>query len=530
MEELYRSFSYRIQATVSEKFSFFSFLGDRFEYLRNIKNEEELQIRIVDLYMAELSSFDKRYVTSVAYTSSSEASGTYNVYSGNGWISSDAIPVEISGDLRRIALIPDKYDSGKVWIRTPMLPVNPEEQVVILFQFDILSFYKNEIEQSQLNNDSNYQLKWYYDLTGDISSLVDRDYRYSPIRIIREMLTSSQKPWLIEIPLQVIIFSEEENKMFKLSYNNDRPPRDVQQTPRVYVDVLSEGKSLIKARELDLTIQWLMSLLLLVGIGIAYIVMLSQINHLRKMRKREKEFVATVTHELRTPLTVINAAADNIKKGILSPERIKQYGQMITDQSMRLASMIEGILLFSRLEGKAEKTPQTQKVFFSEIYNHLSLFSRSLEKELNKAIKIDFSSLPAEAQSDRETIEMILTNLISNSAKHAYDFERKGEIRVNGHIQLPHTLIFTVEDDGTGIAKAEKKHIYEPFYRGEKSLKEQIKGSGLGLFLSLRKARLMGGSLRVNSPYERADGRMRNGCRFTLEIPYESIQTEHIHV
>ncbi len=525
LTELYRNFSYRIQAAISEQFSFFPFLGDRFEYFRDLSSEEDLQERVVYLFEAGISTFDKRYMTSISYSFTTEHSSTYNVYTEDGWETSELVPEEMADDPRRISLIPDKFDRGKVWISTPLPPIDKADKNAIFFQFDILSFYQNEIEQSQLNSESNYQLKWHYDLTGEVTSLVDTDYHYSPFRIIGEALTSTQKPWLIEIPLQVIIFNEDENKMFKLKFNRDKPPQETLPIPTVYVDVLSGGKSLIKEREVVLTIQWLMSLLLIIGIGIAYIVILAQINHLRRMRQREKEFVATVTHELRTPLTVINAAADNIKNGILSPDRIKQYGGLITDQSTRLASMIEGILLFSRLEGKAERAPQTQKIIFSEINDNLIIFSHSLEKEMNKIIKIDFRSLPDEALSDRETLEMILTNLISNSAKHAYNLETKGEIRVTGHVQLPHTLLFTVEDDGSGIDKIDRKHIYDPFYRGKKSLKEQIKGSGLGLYLSMRKARLLGGSLKLTSPYERVDGRLKKGCRFTLKIPYYSINS-----
>lgn len=522
LTELYRSFSYRIQAAISEKFSFFPFLGDRFEYFGGMENEEELQDRIAFLYNTGISTFDTRYLTSMAYSLSNGNSRTFNLLTESGWEVTTASE-EMLGDPRRIALIPDRFDPGKVWISTPLPPIDDSEKNTILFQFDILSFYQNEIEKSQLNSESHYQLEWHYDLTGEVTSLVDTDYEYSPFRIIREALTSTQKPWLIEIPLQVIIFNEEENKMFKLMYNKEKPDRDSLPIPTVYVDVLSEGKSLIKEREVDLTTQWLLSLLLIIGIGIAYIVILAQINHLRRMRNREKEFVASVTHELRTPLTVINAAADNITNGILSPDRLKQYGKMITDQSTRLASMIEGILLFSRLEGKAEQPPLTKKIIFSEMNESLDIFSRSVEKEMNKNITIDFRSLPKEALSDRETLELILTNLISNSAKHAYGFGIKGEIRVKGHVQLPNTLIFTVEDDGSGIDKIDKKHIYDPFYRGKKSLHQQIKGSGLGLYLSMRKARLLGGSLKLTSPYERVDGRLKKGCHFTLRIPYFSI-------
>ena len=314
--------------------------------------------------------------------------------------------------------------------------------------------------------------------------------------------------------------------MSKIFFDRGKPPGEEEPPPMVYVDVLYNGRPLIETKEYGLTVQWLMSLMLILGLAIAYIVILYQINRLKQMRMREKEFVASVTHELRTPLTVIHSAADNIKSGIISPDRIEQYGHLITDQSKRLSSMIEGILLFSRLEGKAEQIPQTQRVLFSEIKKNILLFSDTLESDFNKKITIDFGSLPEEALTDSDTIELIVTNLISNSAKHAYPLDSEGEIRVKGHIQLPHTLIFYVEDDGTGIEKNEIKHIFEPFFRGDKSLKNQIKGSGLGLYLSYRKARLLGGSIKVLSPYERVDSKIRKGSRFTLSIPYYTVNGE----
>ena len=85
----------------------------------------------------------------------------------------------------------------------------------------------------------------------------------------------------------------------------------------------------------------------------------------------------------------------------------------------------------------------------------------------------------------------------------------------------PGRLLFIVEDEGRGIAKAETNLVFEPFYRDQTSRDRHEKGSGLGLFIARRKARLLGGDLRLESPYARADGSKRPGCRFILELPFK---------
>jgi len=117
-------------------------------------------------------------------------------------------------------------------------------------------------------------------------------------------------------------------------------------------------------------------------------------------------------------------------------------------------------------------------------------------------------------------------NLVANALYHAYGQE-KGEVRVTGRISVPATLQVLVEDDGRGIAKAEAKLVFEPFYRDEECRSRHEKGSGLGLFIAKRKAELLGGRLSLESPYKRMDGSKRPGCRFKLELPIEEPDDAH---
>ena len=131
----------------------------------------------------------------------------------------------------------------------------------------------------------------------------------------------------------------------------------------------------------------------------------------------------------------------------------------------------------------------------------------------------DTGGLPARFLGDAEAIAIILSNLVSNAINHAYPAQKKGEVRVIARVSMPSKLQFLVEDDGRGIAKAEAKLVFEPFYRDERSRATHEKGSGLGLFIARRKALLLGGSLSLESPYKRIDGVKKPGCRFLLELP-----------
>jgi len=519
--ELYKNISFRIYSAISEEFSYYPLFSNRYDDFKNLNSESELRSKLTDLFAISNNYDENQYINSISYIRVGEDSRNYFSYSSEGWRELSEFPIDSEFDKPGPSLIPDSADTTKVWIFLPLRTMIKDLRIQIVIHFDLFSFYKNNIEQKITTLSDVYELKWHYKSSDEIMEpLKEYNYIYSPFKVLKNKFLSIDSPKYIEVPLHVIMFNVDDGRA-RLYYETVKD-RHIKQGLNAYVSVYDDGIPLIQSKEYNLTLQWILSLLLLLGIGIAYLIILYQINRLKQLRLREKEFVATVTHELRTPLTVIHSAADNIKSGIVTPERIEQYGHLITDQSARLSSMIEGILLFSRLEGKVEQSPITKNVYFNEIEKDLQVFSQTLEKDFNKRISIDFGSLAASAVTDRDTIELILTNLISNSAKHAYNLKTEGEIRVKGHVQLPHTLIFTVEDDGAGIEKSEKKHIFEPFFRGDHSFKNQIKGSGLGLYLSFRKAKLLGGSLYVKSPYERADGRIRKGSRFTLTLPYHA--------
>lgn len=389
------------------------------------------------------------------------------------------------------------------------LPIKGSTNRLVLLKIDTFAYYKEKIIENSKQILNNYELVIYDSLPSNGSYIDGQGYKYSPF---------SRKQWFSVVPIPIIVFpgiEMREPNVNPMDRNIPRPPRDNDKLIRdaIFIDILDNGIPLVTKKENYLTMQWILNLLLLIGIGTGYFIIYLQVVRLRDLRSREKEFTATITHELRTPLTVIQSAADNIEGGFLSNSRVKEYGKLITDQSLRLGSMIEGILLFSRLEGRAEKPPILSRVFYQDIKITLETFAKSLMDTSNNVITINFDELPISSITDKDTIELILTNLISNSNKHAYDISERGNINVYGSINSDNELKFIVEDQGFGIEKSEKKLLFDPFFRGKRSHKKQVKGSGLGLFLSNKKANLLGGKLE----YIRKNS---SGAAFGLIIPY----------
>jgi len=303
-------------------------------------------------------------------------------------------------------------------------------------------------------------------------------------------------------------------------FGDNQPPGGL------YLTLTARGRSLLQEADRRLALNWFFSVLLLAGIGAAFFLVLLQGKRLRHQRIREREFVASVTHELRTPLTVIGSAAQNLREGIVPESRRRQYGQLIEEQSRRLSRMVEGILLFSGLEGKEQEPPLPVPVKREDLLGYLRdrIPPDRKNGQPSREVIFDGGSLPSAFRTDGEGLELILGNLLTNALVHTG--REDGPVRFRGHLRLPGELVFSVEDGGPGIPPREQKKLFTPFFRGGRSRENQVPGSGLGLYLSYRRAVLAGGSLTLESPYPREDGKNRRGCRFTLVMPFGEAEND----
>ena len=273
-------------------------------------------------------------------------------------------------------------------------------------------------------------------------------------------------------------------------------------------------------------LRMLSSLLLSIGtlsvLLAAYFVLYILLSKTDRQRSRERDFVTSMSHELRTPLSVITATSDNLLRGIVGgPERVKQYGEVIQTQARRLGKMVESILFYSGMESMNTGSKHTEQMhlrhFFEEIIRHLEPAAEEKGARIVLSIETQIDSV----ESEPDALRIISENLMVNGLHHGVTGEEQqgAEVRVLVRTRPPRFLYLIVEDDGPGIPPEEMKRLFEPFVRGERSKRDQVPGSGLGLHIVHRVSSKLGGQISVESPYEDMAGISRHGVRVTVRVP-----------
>lgn len=383
-----------------------------------------------------------------------------------------------------------------------------------------------EISNFTQSNDENINTSKYNEF------LIYKDSKFSPIKAIFEQTNITAKITLPVIFQDLNIEKFEEKEINKPASFADLPNFKGENTfsinqSNIYSFVTIEVEtSDFYGFYIEKTLSFIfIGGLFLIGlIGFICILLIYQMNRIQKQHQKEREFTASITHELRTPLTVIQSASDNLRSNLVKPERIPAYGTLINQQSNRLNTMIENLLVFSKIENNKAYQINETEVILNDFLNEIEKHFVSISKEKNIIIKWTKLNINKEVLLDRSIYELILSNLVNNSIFHAYN-NNSGEIRISiQYSDQKKSLIATIEDDGRGIPTKEQKYIYNSYYRGEKSITTQERGSGLGLFIVKKNVSMLGGKIKLESPYRRLDGQLKNGCKFEFIVPCKEIK------
>ncbi len=235
----------------------------------------------------------------------------------------------------------------------------------------------------------------------------------------------------------------------------------------------------------------------------------------RALETMRSELVATASHELRTPMTSIYGAARTLlAHGDLTPERREAFLEMIANESERLARIVDGMLLASRLD--ADQVEVTTERVDAVAVAHSVLESARLRTPENVRLRLDAPvDLPPVA-CDPNRLRQVLLNLVDNAIKYSPD---GGTVELAVHVTEEDAIRFVVRDEGLGFPSEEGEKIFERFYRLDPAQTRGIGGTGLGLYISRELVERMRGRIW-------ADSEPGRGASFTVEIPLEPGSSE----
>ncbi|MGC9451589.1 MAG: sensor histidine kinase [Oceanipulchritudo sp.] len=235
----------------------------------------------------------------------------------------------------------------------------------------------------------------------------------------------------------------------------------------------------------------------------------------KKLEKMRTDFVANVSHELRTPVTIIKGFAQTLieDQEELTPEEKTRFLEKIRGNSERLHSLLQDLLLLSRLES-TEMVLQRERVSLSGFLQDLAETFRSSLDPQTQSLKLELAEGNDVVFVDPLRLSQVLNNLLDNVIRHARGFR---EIRIRTELE-PDALLLTVADDGQGIPEKDLPHIFQRFYRVEKGRSRESGGTGLGLSIVKHIVVQHGGRIEARSG-------KGEGTRILIRLPLPQAET-----
>lgn len=220
-----------------------------------------------------------------------------------------------------------------------------------------------------------------------------------------------------------------------------------------------------------------------------------------------QEFVANVSHELKTPITSMKVLADSLlMQENAPPELYKEFLQDIADEIDRENKIINDLLALVKMD-KTSSDLHIQTTNINELIGRILKRLRPIAAKRDIELVLD-SYKPVMAEVDETKLTLALSNLVENAVKYNHE---GGWVHLS--INTDHKFFYVkVEDNGIGIPEADQEHIFERFYRVDKSHSREIGGTGLGLAIARSAIRMHHGVIKVHSE----EGA---GTTFTVRVP-----------
>ncbi len=242
----------------------------------------------------------------------------------------------------------------------------------------------------------------------------------------------------------------------------------------------------------------------------AQVTVQAKADELERSSRYKSDFLANMSHELRTPLNSLlilsKLLSDNTDDN-LTAEQVN-YARTIQSSGNDLLVLINDILDLSKIEaGHMEIHPEPMPL--SRLAGDLARVFDPLAKQKGLLLTTHLDgTCPEVMETDRQRLEQILRNLLSNALK----FTEKGRVDLAVSKNVEGRMVFAVRDTGIGISEEHQRAVFEAFHQADGTISRRYGGTGLGLSISRELARLLGGAISLEST-------PGQGSTFTLVLP-----------
>ena len=228
--------------------------------------------------------------------------------------------------------------------------------------------------------------------------------------------------------------------------------------------------------------------------------------------KAKSDFLANMSHEIRTPMNAIIGMDEMILRSSPS-DPVRKYALDIQSAGKTLLSIINDILDFSKIEsGKMELIPVEYS--FSSVMNDVVNMTMKKAQDKGLEYKLNISEdIPTVLQGDEIRVRQVMLNLINNAIKYTPEGSVSVDVSYDRGTEM---LWVVVSDTGIGIKNEDLGKLFGSFQRLEEDKNRNIEGTGLGLNITMRLVKMMGGTIGVNSKYG-------EGTTFTAQMKQAAI-------
>ncbi|MEK3884284.1 cell wall metabolism sensor histidine kinase WalK [Paenibacillus sp. PL2-23] len=227
------------------------------------------------------------------------------------------------------------------------------------------------------------------------------------------------------------------------------------------------------------------------------IAVLQDFTEQEKLEQSRRQFVANVSHELRTPLTTIKSYAEALGDGALEERELaERFVGVISNETERMIRLVTDLLHLSRLDSNQAPLRRRQTQIHEMLDEVADRFSFQLrQKSIGATVQVERGL--KKAWLDRDQIDQVLDNLISNAIKYTLD---GGTIQIAARKAGDGSLLeISVKDTGIGIPKKDLTRIFDRFYRVDKARSRNMGGTGLGLSIAREIVKAHGGTIALHS-------------------------------